>query len=339
VRVDELLASLGSSGAPPIVFLVGDEPFLADEAVAALREASLGAQGTAFDEDRVTAGETPVSRALSAARTLPMLAPKRFVHVRQGERWEGEGEGASEGLESLAEYIESPSPSTCVVVVARKLDMRRKHALAAKKRGCIVSCEPLEGPDLVRWVERRAKAKGHPIAHDVAEHLAALSGPELFVLDDVIERLSLYVGPQKPIDEAAVGALVTRVRLSDTWALVDAVGKRDLPRALACLADAYDPKDRGLPLLGALAWSIRQLAKLQAGLASGMSEGEAGKFAGIFQPFRAKEALGRVRSMKPGDGERWLRILAETDLALKGSRRPPEAILEEMLIRLIRKSA
>lgn len=338
MTVDQLLSDLVASGAPPIVFLVGEEPFLADEAVVALRSAALGGQGTAFDEDRVTAGDTSASRALSAARTLPMLAPKRFVHVRQGERWEGEGDAAAEGLEALAEYIHDPSPSSCVVVVARKLDMRRKHALAAKKRGCIVSCEPLDGPDLVRWVERRTHAKGHTIAHDVAEHLAALSGPELFVLDDVLERLSLYVGPGKAIDETAVGALVTRVRLSDTWALVDAVGKRDLPRALACLADAYDPKDRGLPLLGALAWSVRQLAKLQAGIASGMSEGDAGKFAGIFQPFRLREALGRVRAMKPGDGERWLRILAETDLALKGSRRPPEAILEEMLLRLIRKS-
>lgn len=336
---DELLASLERGAPPPIVFVVGEETFLADEVVAALRKAALGSQGTAFDEDRVTAGETPVTRALATAKTLPMLAPMRFVHVRQGERWEGEGEGASEALEALAEYINHPNPSSCVVIVARKLDMRRKHALAAKKRGCVVTCEPLVGPELVRWVERRAKAKGHPIAHDVAERIAALSGPELFVLEDVLERLSIYVGEGHAIDDAAVATLVTRVRLADTWALVDAVGKRDLPKALAALADAYDPKDRGLPLLGALAWSMRQLAKLQAGLASGMNESDAGKFAGIFPSFRVRDALTRARAMKPGDGERWLRVLAETDLALKGSKRPPEAILEEMLLRLIRKSA
>ena len=173
----------------------------------------------------------------------------------------------------------------------------------------------------------------------MAERIAALSGPELFVIEDVLERLGLYVGAGNAIDDPAVAALVTRVRLGDTWGLVDAVAQRDLAKALSALADAYDPKDRGLPLLGALAWSVRQLAKLQAGLASGMSEGEAGKFAGIFQPSRLREGLGRARAMKLGEGERWLRILAETDLALKGSRRPAEAILEDMLIRLVRKSA
>jgi len=79
-------------------------------------------------------------------------------------------------------------------------------------------------------------------------------------VDDAIERLSLYAGPGAAIDEAAVGACVARVRTADTWALVDAVGARDLGRALRTLADAYDPRERGLPLLGALAWSVRQLA-------------------------------------------------------------------------------
>ena len=324
---------------PPVAFLVGEEAFLADEAVCALRAAALAGQGSAFDEDRFTAGETSVARALASARTMPMLAPRRFVHVRQGERWEGEGESVAAGLEELATYIESPSPSTCFVVVTRKLDMRRKHALALKKRGSIVGCEPLSADALVRWIASRAAAKGHPLTRDLAEELAALSGPELFVLEDVLERLSLYVGAGNPIDSGAVASVVARVRLADTWALVDAVGKRDLPRALATLSDAYDPKDRGLKLLGALAWSIRQLAKLHSGIASGMSEAEAGKFAGIFQSFRVREAMGRLRAMKPGDSERWLRVLAEADLALKSSRRPPEAILEDMLFRLVRKSA
>src|SRR6202023_776595 len=117
----------------------------------------------------------------------------------------------------------------------------------------------------------RFAAKGHEIDRDVAELLSALAGPQLSSLDDAVERLSLYVGPGNPIAEAAVGAGVARVRTADTWALVDAVGARDLGRALRTLADAYDPRERGLPLLGALAGSIRQLARYQAALQSGAS--------------------------------------------------------------------
>ena len=41
-----------------------------------------------------------------------------------------------------------------------------------------------------------------------------------------------------------------------------------------------------------------------------------------------------AKAVSAREVERWLVVLGETDLALKGSRRPPEAILEDMLMRL-----
>ena len=170
----------------------------------------------------------------------------------------------------------------------------------------------------------------------MAELLAALAGPDLSTIDDAIERLSLYAGAGAPIDEDAVGACVARVRTADTWALVDAVGARDLGRALRTLADAYDPRERGLPLLGAVAWSIRQLARYQAAIESGASSDDAARKAGVFQPYRARELAMKARAVRPKEVERWLLVLAETDLALKSSRRNADAILEDMLTRLCR---
>jgi DNA polymerase-3 subunit delta len=138
------------------------------------------------------------------------------------------------------------------------------------------------------------------------------------------------------VDEDAIAACVARVRTADTWALVGAVGARDLSRALRTLADAYDPRERGLPLLGALAWSIRQLARYQAATDGGSSPDEAARAAGVFQPFRARELAARARQVKSKEVERWMLVLAEADLALKGSRRPPDAVLEDMLTRLCR---
>jgi DNA polymerase-3 subunit delta len=166
--------------------------------------------------------------------------------------------------------------------------------------------------------------------------LAALTGPDLSSVSDALERLSLYVGAGNPIDEHAVGECVSRVRLSDTWALVDAVGARDLGRGLRTLADAYDPRERGLPLLGALAWSVRQLARYQAAISTGAAADEAARRAGVFQPYRARELAAKARAVKPKEVERWTLVLAEADVALKSSRRPADRILEEMLTRLCR---
>ena len=319
----------------PLYVVAGEERFLRDEVVAELRAASLAGGVAAFNEDKFTAGEANIDTIVSAARTVPMMAARRFVLVRGAERWDT-GESESSPFERLAEYVAAPVDTTCLVIVTSKLDGRRKFALLARKEGLVVTCDPLDTRALPAWIAERCARLGHPIDADVAELLAALVGPHLSPVDDALERLSLYVGPGAPIDEAAVGECVARVRTADTWALVDAVGARNLGRALRTLADAYDAREHGLPLLGALTWSVRQLARYVAAVESGASTDEAARRAGAFQPSRARELAMKARSVKPKEVERWMLVLAETDLALKSSRRAADAILEDMLTRLCR---
>ena len=317
----------------PLYVVAGEERILRDEVVDALRKASLAGGVAAFNEDKFTAGETGVDTILSAARTVPMMAARRFVLVRGAERWDA-GESDSSPFDRLADYAAAPADTTCMVVVTSKLDGRRKFAQLAKKQGFVIPCDPLDARALPAWIAERCASLGHSIDSDVAELLAALSGPHLSPVSDAIERLSLYVGADKPIDEHAVGECVARIRTADTWALVDAVGARNLGRAMRTLADAYDPREHGLPLLGALTWSIRQLARYLAAIESGDSPGDAASKAGVYQPFRARELAQKARMVKSKEVERWLMVLAETDLALKSSLgAQPDAILEDMLTR------
>jgi DNA polymerase-3 subunit delta len=320
----------------PVYLVAGPEPLLRDAVIDALRAASLAGGIAAFNEDKFTAGEGDIEAVIAAARTVPMMARRRFVLLRGAERWEDGRETETSPFDRLAEYAAAPVDSTCLAIVATKIDGRRKLAAMARKQGFLVACDPLDARALPAWIVDRFAAKGHAVDREVAELLAALAGPDLSPVDDAIERLSLYAGPGKPVDVEAVGVCVARVRTADTWALVDAVGARDLGRAMRTLADAYEPRDRGLPLLGALAWSIRQLARYQAAVSSGASPDEAARRAGVFQPYRARELAAKARAVRPKEVERWILVLAETDLALKSSRRPADAILEEMLTRLCR---
>jgi DNA polymerase-3 subunit delta len=345
VTPEAAIAQARSGALLPVYVVTGEEQFLRDQVVRELRAAALGGGIPAFNEDKFSAGETSIEKILGAARTVPMMAPRRFIWIRGAERWDSnsEGEGADAKRESpldrLADYAAAPIDTTCLVIVAAKLDGRRRLSALAKKLKLLVSCEPLDGASLRSWIERQCTSMGHAIDRDVAELVAELAGTDLARLFDAIERLGLFVGEFQPITEQAVSECVARVRTSDTWALVDAVGKRDLGVALVLLADVYDSRDRGLPLLGALAWSIRQLARFQVAVEGGASADEAARRAGIFQPHRAREIAEKGRALRARELERWLLVLAETDVALKSSRRPADAILEEMLTRLCRRAA
>ncbi len=246
---------------------------------------------------------------------------------------------AVSALDRLAEYAKEPIDSTCLVLVAQKLDGRRKLVAQGKKADFVIDCAPLAPRELPAWIRARAKEKGHAIDGDVAELVAEISGPDLATLDDVLERLSLYVGKSGEITEEAVSVCVTRVRLADTWKLVDAASTRDLGVVLALLADVYDPRDRGLPLVGALAWRLRQLLKLDSALRGGATLDDAGRAAGFYPPFKAREPAQKLKAFRARELEKWLVIVQEADAALKSSRRPADAILEEMFVRMCRRAA
>lgn len=329
----------------PVYLVLGDEQLLVHRVVSALREASQKGGVPGFNDDKFQAGETSAPQIVNAARMLPMMGPRRFVLVRGVERWEpkraDDDEGATEGkgdakpLDLLAEYAKAPSPSSVVVLVATKLHGSRKLVTDAKKRDFVVTCEPLARKALPGWIQGAAKARGHAITPDVADLLAEMSGPDLGCVDDALERLSLYVGPNAPITDDAVAKVVTRVRQSTVWELLDAISARRLGRALGMLAEVYDQRDGGLKLLGAVGWSVRQLVKFESALRRGVDPTEAAQRAGV-PPFKARDVAQSLRGLPRGTTERWLSLLAETDLALKGSRRPADAILEGLIIQMCR---
>jgi DNA polymerase-3 subunit delta len=349
VTPEEAIAEAVAGKLRPVYLVLGEERVLVDRAVHALREAAQKGGIAGFNEDKFTAGEASIGAVLGACRMLPMMAPRRFVMVRGLDRWEkkeGEDEAPAKAaapgkkgrpeaspLDELADYTKDPPSTTVLVLVAPKLHGQRRLVTAAKKGGFLVSCEPLSRDELPRWITRTAREKGHSIDPDVADHLAEIAGPELGYVADAVERLSLYAGPGQPLTEDAVAAVVTRVRQSSVWELIDEVGRRRTAQALTVLADVFDPRDGGLRLLGALAWSIRQLVKFDSALRSGSDPREAAARAGM-APFKANDAMRTVRALSPGTLPSWLRLLAETDLALKSSRRPAQAVLETMLIEM-----
>ncbi|HMI87122.1 MAG TPA: DNA polymerase III subunit delta [Polyangiaceae bacterium] len=341
---DEAIAEAKQGHTRPVYLLTGEEPYEIERVLSSLRGIVLSGALAAFNEEKLVAGEVSVDRVLSASRVAPMMAPRRLVVVRNLDRWESRaGEGhdddtdgsATSPLDRLAEYAASPAPTTCLVLIGGKIDGRRKLMNAGRKGGFLVTCEPLARGALPGFVTRETAARGHAISSDVADLLAEIAGPELGSVADAIERLSLYVGPAQPVTEDAIAACLIRLRQSTVWELVNAVGRRELGVALATLDDVYDARDRGLRLVGLLAWSLRQLIKFESAARGGASPEEAARRAGA-PPFKARELAGQVRRLGAPELERWLVLLADADLELKGSKRPPRATLESTLMRMCR---
>ncbi|APR99695.1 DNA polymerase III subunit delta [Pajaroellobacter abortibovis] len=339
--IEAAMTTIKSGTILPTYLLVGEEMFLSDQLIAQVRQALFHTSESSFDEEHFTAGETSIDRVLNSARMVPMLNSHRLVLVHHIDRWEASSSNAdspkaSSPLDTLAAYLEAPIVTTCLIMTAGALDGRRKLSGIAKKKGYFFSCNALNPRTLPIWICQQFKKRGNPLSAGVAELISELVGPDLRCVNDAIERLSLYAQEQATITEQDVRTCITRTRTTEVWAIVNAIRSFHLTQALSILKDVYDPRDRGLPLLGLLSWSVRQLLRLQAIAHSNQHSSleTIGRKVGIFPPSRTRELLEQSQSLYPKVLIEWLSLLAETDIALKSSKRPPYIILEETLIRM-----
>ncbi len=306
-------------GPSPLYLVVGEERFLRKAFVDAIKRVSLQGAIAGLNEDEWVASEVEPQRVLSVAKTVPMLAPRRWICVTEIERWDGKKDA---GLADLERYVENPIPSTVLVLCAEKLNARNKLLLHAKKHGYYFACDPLDKRAIPGWLTQQAKQRGCSLDAEAGALITEVIGSDLSVLSDLIERLCLFLGGSGTITDETVSALIPVVRPSTVWELLEAVADRNIARALASLAKVYDPSDRGLRLVSLLLWSTRQLVGFEAARSAGQSPADAAKAAGL-PPFRAGKVESQLRKLQRAELERWFLVLRQVDLALKGGSKRP----------------
>ncbi len=311
----------------PVYVLVGTERLLIERAVDAVRKAvdTMGAPG--FNIEVFDGKGLDAARVIAAARTLPMMADTRLVLLRHVDAM------TPTEQTNLAAYLDDPNESTCFLMTATKLDGRAKLAKAAKKKGYLIDAKPLRGAALREFIRTEAKAREHAIAPQAIEALLDAVGDDLAAIDDAMERLSLFVGAGQRIDADAVMTCVTRVRVESIWSLVDAIGLKDRRKGIAAAQSLLDDREPPLRLLAMVARQLRIVARMREALSEGLRPQEAAKRAGA-PPFKASDLTESARRFTADSLGRAFTLIAETDRALKSSKRPPDLILENAVLEL-----
>ena len=311
----------------PAYAFVGSERLLVERAVEAIRTAvdDMGAPG--FNVEIFDGKGLDAARVISAARTLPMMADKRFVLVRHADAMTPTEQN------ELASYFDDPSESACLVLTADKLDGRGKLAKAAKKAGALVDAKPLRGRELREFIRAEATAREHAIEPRAVEALLDAVGDDLAAIDDALERLSLFVGAGQRIDADAVARCVTRIRVESIWSLVDAIGLKDRRKGIAAAQSLLDDREPPLRLLAMVARQLRIVARMREALSEGLRPQEAAKRAGA-PPFKAADLTESARRFTADSLGNAFALISETDRALKSSKRPPDVILQDAVLEL-----
>lgn len=326
-----------------IYVLHGEDSFSATEALRELLAAVGPEDVRASNVTEIEAREFSVDKLAAAAMVVPFLADRRVVIVRglMGTAESGQRRGrrrAQDGAQSrppaeLAALLGELPPTSDVVFFEGKLSPANPFLKAVVDAGGgqtrVREFAPLRREALAAWVSERAGQKGGAIDRRTASMLAEQIGPNLWVMDSELEKLTIYCNG-RPIGEDDVRALVSSTKEGNVFALVDAIMEGRAGAALGAMRQLLDEGAAGPYLLTMVARQARMVALAQELLARRAPQQEWGARLGTSSDFVVRKTMDQARRFAPESVRALYRLLLETDLALK-SGTSDELALTEML--------
>ncbi len=316
----------------PVYVLLGDEDFLKRHCRDAILSLVLGDADHDLAVSPFAGDKLEFSAVRNELDTLPFIGPARVVVVDPADLF------VSNCRESLEKYVANPSKVGVLILDVKTFPETTRLAKALPDGAKIVCKSPYPNK-LPGWCVGWAKAQfKKKIDADAAEFLVDLVGPQMGLLAQELEKLSVAAGDKPSITAELVDSLVGRSRAANVFHILDAIGDAKPDVALRLLSELFEEGDDPLAVMGAMTSQLRKLASVGRQHKEGLSLGVAMDAANVQKWPEARQKferqikhLGRRRLDKLTD---WL---VEINLGLKGGCHLPNRVqVERLVVRLAR---
>jgi DNA polymerase-3 subunit delta len=328
----------------PIYFLYGPEEYLIEEVIQKLLDQTLSQKERELNLHLFNGEEHGSQEIIQAAQTLPMFSRYRVVQVRDADRMN------EKKVEEFLPYIKKPSPTTCLILYGQILGPWRRYRAEIEKPGEAIACLRLKGKALVSWVKNRMAEKGKRLSEDAADYLVEVVGDHLHDLENALEKVFLYVGQRQTIELHDVEEIASEVKISTVFDLTDAIGQRNLEKALGILEKAMESKtisfrkeeeaskklDDPVPLLLSMMarqyrniWKVREMTSHDQ-----RAEEVANRLR--MSPWNVRKLIEQGKYFSESSLREAILKCHQTDLSIKRGRVHKELLMEKLLIDLCR---
>lgn len=201
---DAFSKQIRSANIPPAIYLYGDEDVLKDEAIRAVLDQVVDPGLRDFNYDIRSAGQLDPDHVESLCTTLPMMADRRLVVIRDVESWNKRAKAKA----AVLQYLSRPAPETVLILVqgAPRKDDEKSEADADLSRLAVAVEVARIPPKLAeKWVVKRAEERGIRLEPEAATHLIKAVDADLGAARSELDKLA-GLGGDTPVTLAQLTA-------------------------------------------------------------------------------------------------------------------------------------
>jgi DNA polymerase-3 subunit delta len=328
----------------PIWFFFGVENYLVEEGVQNLLDQTLSQKERGLNLQLFNGGEHNSREIIQSAQTLPMFSRYRVIQVGDADSM------TEEQVEEFLNYLKKPSPTTCLILYGLTLGPWRRYRSEIERTGKVIESTRLKGKALISWVKDRMTKKGKKITEDAADFLVEVVGDHLHDLENALEKSYLYSGKRQTIELSDVEGIASDVKISTVFDLTDAIGHRNIEKALGILEKAMESKaisfrkeeeaskkmDDPVPLLlSMMARQYRNIWKVKE-IASGKLRAEQVANTLRMSLWQVKKLIEQGKHFSESSLREGILKCHHTDISIKKGRLHKELLMEKLLMDLCR---
>ena len=314
---------------PPVLLFEGEEEHMKQTALDELYKKLLP-EGLE-DLNRTLLENPETDQVIAAAETLPFMADKRIVVIRNHPALTGRAEADNR----LADYLPSV-PGTCVLLFycTQKPDSRKKLYTTIKKLNGIVTFSPLRDRELTSFVVAAFRDLGKECADRTADFLVFTCGSDTSLLLTEISKVASHAGESASIHPDSIRAVATPSTECTVFQMVDAVVTGQGSRAFVLMRNQLLAGTDRLYMLSMLLRQFRLLQHIKIMQYEKRSAAEIRSALGV-PPFAADQYIRQAAGWSNGQIKSAVSLCFDTEYAVKSGRLNQEGALEAVMLKLL----
>ncbi|MBD8069215.1 DNA polymerase III subunit delta [Bacillus sp. PS06] len=318
-----------------LYLLYGTEPFLINETKELLVSKAINEEEKDFNFSSFDLEEVAIEVALEDAETLPFMGERRLVLLKNPNFLTSEKSKIEHNIAKLEAYINEPAPFTILVFIGNypKLDERKKITKLLKQKAQVLEANTLSEKELLGWMSDRTVTNGIAMSEEAKLLILQLTGTNLLMLTQEIDKMMLYVGQGGEITTDVVMDLVPRTLEQNIFTLIEKIVQRNLSEALRIFYDLLRNNEEPIKLLALLAGQFRLLLHVKEFSKKGYGQQQIAGHLKV-HPFRVKLAAGQAQLFTEKELENIMSQIAEMDYEMKSGKMDKQLLLELFIMKL-----
>ena len=308
--------------------IFGEDPFLVSKECEKLLDSILVSEDRSMALYEPRANEAQASDVFDELRTLPFLASKRVVLIKDAEPF------VRANADALMSYLDDMSPSGVLILTVSSWDKRTRLHKKFKNTGGLIEVSRMYSNQLPAYITSYAQ-QAHAIRLDgqTSRLLVELVGDDPGRLCREMDKLAVYVAPRKTVSPQDIESLIGHNRMFDAFGVIDSVGSGQIGAAISRIRHMFAAdKSAEYSVVGAFGYHFRRLFRAKAMMSRGVSPQQAAAKTGV--RFKQDEFLKQAGRLSLAQLAGILAELGRIDFGMKTGQTTASIAIERLILNI-----